>query len=95
MTDINTLKNSELFTKLLKAAKEELPNAQLFAGYVDEDFASLYVLGATDEDCERVGQRVYPHYNQDDARELLLPVCVDWTMTAVEKSLLEVTNMEV
>lgn len=95
MTDINTLKNSELFTKLLKAAKEGLPKARLFAGLVDEDFASLYVLGATDEECEIVGQRVYPHYNQEDACELLLPICIDTVAPVFTESLLEVTDMEV
>lgn len=98
MSEIEKLRNNELFMKLFKAAKKGLPNAQIFAGptgMIDDEFAIIYVLGATDEECERVGQQVLPYYNYEDASNFMLPICIDPTTPFFTEELTEITDMEV
>lgn len=98
MTDIEKVKNNELFIKAVKAARELFPQAKLYTNMVesaDSNYASLFIDGVSYEDCDKVGCAVLPDYDYIEAGNFRQPLYVDIPIPGHTDKLIDVTNMEV
>lgn len=98
MTDIEKLKNNELFIKALRSAKSILPNSRFYCVDVDLLDVGMVYLAApnlSDDVCERIGSQALPGYSQEEADNLDLPLCIGALPQSCLDNLLDVTDMEV
>lgn len=98
MTDIEKVKNNELFVKAVKAAREMLPNAKLYAGLVDlfdEGYATLYIDKASWEECDAVGCAALSYYDYIEAGNFRQPLCVKVATPDCVRDSIDITNLEV